>query len=203
MVLPKEFLILSSTLLTHPSIDEEVEDLVAALARRSSRTAKTTTPHSIKKRKLQKGAELLAVKQEGAALSAVAATTTGASGSITPESVKSKQFTPSTITTVAVDPEDPTTKHPKTQEGSKTVSYEVSDDQFRPQMLLPNRCYVSKNDSLMEVPKLRFQLSKGITLHKDMASVQLLDDASLVRTGVVSTLRVSLFVLRHSLFLAF
>ncbi|GMP34980.1 hypothetical protein CsSME_00007626 [Camellia sinensis var. sinensis] len=58
-------------------------------------------------------------------------------------------------------------------------------------MLFPNCCYVSKNDSLMEVYKLGFQLNKGFTLPKDMASLKSLDDISLIRTGVVSAVRAS------------
>lgn len=130
------------------------------------------------------------------ALSTAAATTagvgSGSGGSITPESMKSKRFT--LIATVA-DPDDPAVKRPKTQEGNKTMSYEVPNDQFRPQMLLPNRCYVSKSDSLMEVPQLGFQLNKGFTLPRNITFRQPLDDTSLICTGVVSTLRVSFLYL--------
>ncbi|THG18404.1 hypothetical protein TEA_018521 [Camellia sinensis var. sinensis] len=84
---------------------------------------------------------------------------------------------------------DLTVKRPKTQGGNKTMSYEVPNDQFRPQMLLPNHCYVSKSDSLMEVPQLGFQLNKGFTLPRNIAFLQPLDDTSLICTGVVNTLR--------------
>ncbi|GMP97509.1 hypothetical protein CsSME_00045732 [Camellia sinensis var. sinensis] len=123
--------------LTNPSMDVEVDDLASTHARRSSRTAKTTTPTSIKmKRKLQKDTKLLKLKLEvGATISAVGAITTGvgssAGESITLESLKSKGFT--LLTTVVVaDPKDPAVKRPKTQGRSKTVSYKVLEDQFEP-----------------------------------------------------------------------